>query len=391
MSDMGSFPEASAAAEVQRLIEGLEGSAVEFKSSLRYDFATGHVNKALTKAVVKTIAGFLNVNGGILIIGVSDEHEVVGIERDLETLSKANLDGFEMTLRNAVATQLGVQVGPLIGVRFVYLEGKAVARVECSPHSEPVFLSEGDRPEFYIRDGNQTRPLNVRDTHEYIRHHWFRAGAAVEDVRQVVVDVLREQVIQPDVIRGIIEGAFREAAVVHAAPLLSGEAYPTWLKVSTTRVLDLFLGPLARSPGWKRLYLISPWISDIEHSASLTSGQLLSQLQSDGATAYVVTRPPVHDWHKDALDRLGATGRVNIALVPELHIKLYTAMTKQGSFAMLGSANFTQQTLTNREIGLLVNSYSDGKRLVSELNHEAAQIYRLPERKLLYQASFRLN
>lgn len=66
-------------------------------------------------------------------------------------------------------------------------------------------------------------------------------------------------------------------------------------------------------------------------------------------------------------------------------------MTTFGSFAMLGSANFTQQALGSREIGLLVNSYSDGKRLVSELHYEAAQIYRIPDRKLLCQASLRLN
>ena len=113
---------------------------MEFKSSLRYDFATREVNKALTKAVVKTLAGFLNVSGGVLIIGVSDDRKVVGIEQDMETLSKKNLDGFEMTLRNAVATLLGVQVGPLLEVKFVEVEGKAVARVECPAHSDPVSL-----------------------------------------------------------------------------------------------------------------------------------------------------------------------------------------------------------------------------------------------------------
>jgi hypothetical protein len=58
---------------------------------------------------------------------------------------------------------------------------------------------------------------------------------------------------------------------------------------------------------------------------------------------------------------------------------------------MLGSANFTQQGLSNQEIGLLVNSYADGKKLVSELHYEAAQMYRLPERHLAYRASLRLN
>ena len=56
---------------------------------------------------------------------------------------------------------------------------------------------------------------------------------------------------------------------------------------------------------------------------------------------------------------------------------------------MLGSANFTQQSLSNREIGLLVNAYLEGKRVVKDLNYEASQIYRMPGRTLAHKANFR--
>lgn len=135
--------------------------------------------------------------------------------------------------------------------------------------------------------------------------------------------------------------------------------------------------------------MISPWISEIEHTSSLTSEQIRRRLKDDDTTAYIVTRPPVEDWHHDAIQRLGKTGRANIVTVPGLHIKLYTAITQNDSFALLGSANFTQQSLLNREIGLLIDAFGEGRRLVSELNREAADIYRFPERRLLYQASFR--
>jgi hypothetical protein len=326
-----------------------------------------------------------------LLIGVSDDGDLVGIQHDIDTLSQRNVDAFERTLRNGIASYLGVHIGPMVGVSFVEVEGLTLATVTCVPHDAPVFVRDGDRQEFYIRDGNLTRPLDVRTTHEYIRTHWPEDQAlTAESVRDVVSELLREQLsgIQPDAFRSMIYGAFREAAVPEPSVSAVGEAAPPWLRVSTRGVLDLFLGPLAKSAGWKRLYIISPWISEIQHSASMTSDQFLKRLKDDGTTAYVVTRPPTSDWHHTALERLGATGRVNVALVPELHIKLYTALTSYGSFAMLGSANFTQQALINREIGLLINSYSDGRKLVSELNYEAAQIYRLPGRELLYRASF---
>jgi hypothetical protein len=56
---------------------------------------------------------------------------------------------------------------------------------------------------------------------------------------------------------------------------------------------------------------------------------------------------------------------------------------------MLSSANFTQQSFNNREIGLLVNAYLEGRRVVKDLNNEASQIYRMPGRSLAYKADFR--
>src|SRR5262249_34912862 len=117
-----------------------------------------------------------------------------------------------------------------------------------------------------------------------------------------------------------------------------GDLPPPWLKVGTRRVLNLFLRQLAASTGWKRLYIISPWISEMTEGASLTFDLLLHRLKEYEATVYVVTRPPEEPWHEVAIERLAETGRANIAFVSDLHVKLYTAETSQSAFAMLGSA-----------------------------------------------------
>src|SRR5690242_9667478 len=48
-----------------------EGETVEFKSSLRWDYAKQKPSKEVERAIVKTVVGFLNSeNGGTLIIGI---------------------------------------------------------------------------------------------------------------------------------------------------------------------------------------------------------------------------------------------------------------------------------------------------------------------------------
>jgi hypothetical protein len=378
---------------VDALIQRGEGTRLEFKSSLRYDLRTQSVNKDLTRTVVKVIASFLNTHGGTLLIGISDDGTPLGIDPDIQTLSKNSLDGFELTLRNAVGTFLGPSVSPEVSVAFPSISGTVLAQITCSRHLEPVFLQEGDQYTFYVRDGNQTRPLNVQDAHSYIRTHWTEAPPpSATSMKELVAEAIRDELgaVMPDTLRAVVRAAVAESALSSTKPTgpPTGETPPPWLRVGTRTVLNLFLRPLAQSPDWKNIYLVTPWISAIDSVGSMTSDQFIKRIKADRTTVYLVTRPPETDWHEQAIKRLGETGRVNVALVPQLHVKLYTASTAHGSFAMIGSANFTQQSLTNREIAVLINSYADGRRVVSDLQYEAAQLYRLPGRKLLYKASF---
>jgi predicted HTH transcriptional regulator len=86
---------------VRDLLGEGEGPSVEFKSSFRWDLREGKVNKEMTKIVMRTLAAFLNSHGGTLLLGVSDEGELLDLETDINTLGKKNLDGYELTLRAA--------------------------------------------------------------------------------------------------------------------------------------------------------------------------------------------------------------------------------------------------------------------------------------------------
>lgn len=89
---------------VLEMIEKGENDKVEFKSSLRWDYKEKRVNKELEYEIARACTGFMNVNGGILLIGVDNDKNILGIEKDYDTLGKGkqNEDGFELR-RNPIS------------------------------------------------------------------------------------------------------------------------------------------------------------------------------------------------------------------------------------------------------------------------------------------------
>ena len=74
------------ARDLPAILSAGEGERIEFKTYARWDIQLGRVNRALEEAVARTIAGFLNHDGGTLLIGVTDAGNVAGLEADYQTL-----------------------------------------------------------------------------------------------------------------------------------------------------------------------------------------------------------------------------------------------------------------------------------------------------------------
>ena len=60
------------------IVAGGESKWVEFKQTGRVNLHTGRRDQVIEQMVVKTVAGFMNADGGTLLIGVSDTGEVTG-------------------------------------------------------------------------------------------------------------------------------------------------------------------------------------------------------------------------------------------------------------------------------------------------------------------------
>lgn len=154
------------------LIAQGENQQTEFKAAIRWDCDTKTVNKSIGEAIATAIAGMLNSAGGTLLIGIADDGTVVGIEHDLQTLRKSNPDGFQLALTDIVKTHLGTEQVPYLKICFEQISGKKICVVGIEKSPEPVYFASGNAHKFYVRMGNSTRSLDVKETVRYIKANW---------------------------------------------------------------------------------------------------------------------------------------------------------------------------------------------------------------------------
>lgn len=158
--------------KIQQLILGGESDTVEFKSTLRYDVRTKEVNKKLEYVIAKTIAAFLNSEGGNLFIGVDDNQNMLGLADDIETLPKKSTDGFELHLIEVIKKYIGSGFTPYIKISFPSLEETRICRIKVSKSGKPVFTQYDGKEDFFVRSGCSSQPLTREDQSDYEKSHW---------------------------------------------------------------------------------------------------------------------------------------------------------------------------------------------------------------------------
>lgn len=159
--------------DAAQMIANGEGESLEFKSSSRWDYRAGSVNKALELVIVKSAAGMLNAKGGDLLIGVDDKGVSIGLQQDYGTLStRPNQDGYEQFLVNLFSTSFGKDVSASLSISFQVIGEKDICVVRIPRSSKAVYVADGNREKFFVRTGNTTQELSTKEAVAYIRDHW---------------------------------------------------------------------------------------------------------------------------------------------------------------------------------------------------------------------------
>jgi len=162
--------------EIALLLTEDESATREFKSSFRKhcgpkdltDKRPGAQGRAdIGRKVLETIAAFHNTSGGTLVIGVSDDRKVVGIEDEYPPVSSPR-DGWRLAFDDTVSRHLGGDAMSSIDLRLEPWDGHTIALVRCRPRREPTWL-DGD---LYVRRTASTEKLCARDALAWCRDHW---------------------------------------------------------------------------------------------------------------------------------------------------------------------------------------------------------------------------
>ena len=168
------------------LLAGGETIACEFKESLSLDVKMVEKNKSynpkkeekIETSALKTLVGFLNAEGGTLLIGVSDSKVALGIGNELEKLHYSpdkykSLDKFKLHFTGLIKQRLskGALANYINITTPKHKNGSTLVRVEVKKSlTEPVYLNPGDQ--FYVRFPASTEKLTGSDFTNYFTQHW---------------------------------------------------------------------------------------------------------------------------------------------------------------------------------------------------------------------------
>lgn len=171
--------------EINNLLTG-ESETIEYKSTwqfnldgLRYKKVKEN-NPDLKHETIKNIAGMMNKNGGILLIGVEDDGSVCGLEGgDFITQSspdpRKKLDNIQQDLRNEIRNKLGVETQAIISISTLSLRNqdgdkRTVIKIEIPKFArEPILYKDLTGKEIYfVRTGTSTDDAGIRAYSEAI-------------------------------------------------------------------------------------------------------------------------------------------------------------------------------------------------------------------------------
>lgn len=155
--------------KLKSLILNGESKKLEFKQTFQYCIKKKTREEYVEVSSIKTLVGFLNSEGGTLLIGVEDNGTILGIGEELDKFHKGSTDKYILNLKNKIKSRMGLSTLKYIDMQVVEVDQVIVLHLECLPSDEEVFLDDKD---FYVRTSPSTDKLEGRDLSSYVKNRF---------------------------------------------------------------------------------------------------------------------------------------------------------------------------------------------------------------------------
>jgi Putative DNA-binding domain len=150
---------------------------VEFKVTLRWDIKKQIVASYLEDGVIQELAAFMNTEAGTLLIGVTNDKKVCGLELDYQSFTKdKNRDIFDRHLRQILRNAFGAKKD-LCSIVLIEFSEKDICQIIVRRSQEAVFIAGDEGRKLWIRDGPSKRALTGEELEEFLRKHPTEKGA----------------------------------------------------------------------------------------------------------------------------------------------------------------------------------------------------------------------
>lgn len=162
---------------IEEIIKNEESQFLEFKSTLIWDVHNSKPDKKIMgEIIMKAISAFSNSEGGILLIGISNDKKVVGLNSDYNTFrgGKGNRDDFELHLTSLIVNSFSNTFAKdNISIEFPEVNSKEICLIRIKRGDIPYTLKISDKSghqkeKFFIRVNNSSREID--DLLEFARY-----------------------------------------------------------------------------------------------------------------------------------------------------------------------------------------------------------------------------
>lgn len=152
------------------------------KSKLQIDNLIGKVAKnRVIHSAMKTLVAFANSKGGTLFIGINDDGEFIGLEKDYEEVGQISKDELGKRLDDYIKAYIGNSFFGLLSIEFEEIDKKDIIVVNVEPSKDEVFLIKDDNgascSDFYIRRHSSSVKLTGKELIEYYKWRFKNPSA----------------------------------------------------------------------------------------------------------------------------------------------------------------------------------------------------------------------